>query len=169
MKKIIVSLFALAFLFVGQTSLASVSWNTDPTDCPGSGIGNYTTGVGVPTNGYDCWNLTNVSASSGDSVNVQLYYHNTGNQPATNTTVYISVSPALGTASTVHTFTSRLTSDQGGIPLGITQVTLPTAQALIFGHTCWYPNQGSNCITSGTQITTSSGLSLGTVNQGWPG
>ncbi len=169
MKKIIISLFAFAFLFMGNSVFAYVSWNTSSNDCPGSGIGNYTTGAGIPPTGSNnCWNLTNVSATPGQTINVQLYYHNTGNQPATNTKVYISVSPAIGTASTVHTFTSSLTASPSGTALGTTTLTLPTAQALTFGSTYWYPNQSSTPIMSGSEIITSNGLYLGTINQGWP-
>ncbi|MEI6478706.1 MAG: hypothetical protein WCO18_00285 [bacterium] len=166
--KKIITLVAFTILLSGSNVLASVSWNTDPYDCPGSAVGNATTNVGIPTSSADCWTLTNVSASSGQNVNVQLWYHNTGNQPATNTKVFITVSPAIGVASTVHTFTSSLTSNQGGIPLGTTQVTLSSPQALIPGTTIWYANQGANSSTSSAQvILSSSGLSLGTINQGW--
>ena len=166
--KKIITLVAFTILLSGSNVLASVSWNTDPYDCPGSAVGNATTNVGIPTSSADCWTLTNVSASSGQNVNVQLWYHNTGNQPATNTKVFITVSPAIGVASTVHTFTSSLTSGQGGIPLGTTQVTLSSPQALIPGTTIWYANQGANSSTSSAQVILSSGgLSLGTINQGW--
>ncbi len=171
MKKIIIGFFAFVFLLLGTTSaFAYVSWNTDPGDCPGSGIGIHD-GVGVPPTGSnDCWNLTSVSGNSGDSVNVQLYYHNTGNEPATNTKVYITVSPSLGTSSTTHTFKSSLSANPSGTYLGTTTLHLPTAQSLSIGpnDTWWFPNQTtSNPITSGAQITTSSGLSLGTINNGW--
>ncbi|MEI8269744.1 MAG: hypothetical protein WCG45_00070, partial [bacterium] len=166
--KKIITLVAFTILLSGSNVLASVSWNTDPYDCPGSAVGNATTNVGIPTSSADCWTLTNVSASSGQNVNVQLWYHNTGNQPATNTKVFITVSPAIGVASTVHTFTSSLTSGQGGIALGTTQVTLSSPQALIPGTTIWYANQGANSSTSSAQVILSSGgLSLGTINQGW--
>ena len=171
MKKITIVLFALIILLTGVGVFADsqfVSWNTNPMDCPGSGVGNFTTGVGIPTNGYDCWNLKNVSANPGNTVNVQLYYHNTGSQSAVNTKVYISVSPAIGVASRVHTFSSSLTASPSGTPLGITTVTLSTPQKLSFGSTYWYPNQSNTPIISGSEIITSQGLSLGTINQGWP-
>ncbi len=170
MKKIIIGFLSFAFLLMGQSAFAFVAWNNGAQgpDCPGSAIGNYTTGVGIPNNPANCWNNSSVSASSGDSINVQLYYHNTGDQPATNTKVYITVSPALGQASTTHTFTSSLSSNQGGTPLGVTHVNLSTAQALSFGSTYWYPNQGSTYIVSGNEIMSSNGLLLGTINPGWP-
>ncbi len=174
MKKIIISVFSFVLLFMGQSVFAAtnnVSWNTLPGDCPGSGIANYNTGAGAPPPGSnDCWNLTSVSGNSGDSINVQLYYHNTGNEPATNTRVYIHVSPSLGTPSTTHTFTSSLTASPTGTPLGTTTLHLNTAQSLSIGSqdTWWYPNQSTtNPIKSGAEITTSSGLYLGTINNGW--
>jgi hypothetical protein len=171
MKKIIMSIFALAFLFVGTSAFAYVSWNTDATDCQGSNIGNFSTGAGIPPVGSnDCWSLTNVSATGGQTINVEQYYHNTGNEPATNAVVYISVSPAIGTASTTHTFTSSLTANPTGTSLGSTTLTLATPQALSFGSTYWYPNQTSNpTIINNPQIISGNGLSIGTVVSGWSG
>lgn len=175
MKKIISVLLAFVFLFTGTKAFASVTWNTDPTDCPGSGIGipNGTGGgIGVPAPGSnDCWSLTSVSGVAGGDVNVQLYYHNTGNQNATNTKAFIQVTPALGVASTTHTFKTYLTSTPTGTPLGTVTLNLNTAQSLSIGpnDTWWYPNQSSSYITSGAQITTSSGLYLGTIIPGWDG
>ena len=170
MKKIIIAFLGLAFLFIGQSAFASVSWNTDPQDCNGIGVGNFTTGVGIPSTGSNnCWNLTNVSANSGDSVNVELYYHNTGSEPATNVRVAISASPSLGQATSTHTFSATLTSNQnpGGLSLGSVQVNLSSPQTLSFGSTYWYANQSSNYTVSGSQIM-SGGLTLGTINSGWP-
>jgi len=64
MKKIIVGLFAFAFLFIGHSAFAAVSsgvWNGDSGDCATISIANADKSeVGDP-----CWTETSVSAQPG--------------------------------------------------------------------------------------------------------
>ena len=75
MKKIIVGIFALAIMLVGSNSVFASGWNQFPGDCQALTIGNYTTGQGINPGG--CWNLSNVSATAGQVINVAVFYDNT--------------------------------------------------------------------------------------------
>jgi len=166
MKKIIVGLLSFAFLFIGQSSLAatnSVQWNGDPdSDCRSVSVANYTTGVGFQD---PCWPLSAVSAGAGETINVRIYYHNTGNSTATNTRV--SLSGPSG-SSTSKTFSATISSDQSGsVSLGSVTANIPSGQSLSFGSARWYPNQ-SQTASSASGDVMSGGLNIGSIASGWP-
>ena len=174
MKKIIVASFALAFLFSGsQNVFASSLWNGASNDCMTLSVANYTTQTGYVN---PCWPLTSVNASQGDSINVRIYYHNSsdmiGGQPQTATNTRIILSAPTGGASSSHSFTAQIVSDQGNLSSSAVTVNLSSSQTLSFGSTRWYPNQSQSQASfingqSGSEVINGSGLAIGSIAPGW--
>ncbi len=174
MKKV-AYLFAIAVLLMGNTAFASFPFNTDSQDCPTVAIGNFTTGVGVPSSGgagCQSWSLTNVSANPGDTINVHIYYHNSSTANADN--VRVTLNPSTSGSATTHSFTGSITSTQGNTSFGPATVTLSSAQTLTFIDLRWYPNQTATSNVStplpngqSDSALISGGVSLGTIAPGW--
>ncbi|MDD3662553.1 MAG: hypothetical protein PHT84_01670 [Candidatus Pacebacteria bacterium] len=166
MKKILVGILSFAFLFVLANSLSASSvWNGASNDCPTVAVANYTTNTGYVN---PCWPLTTVNANPGDSVNVRIYYHNTGTQNNTNTRVILNA--PTGT-STSHSFSGQIVSDQGSISFGPVYVKLSSSQKLSFGSTRWYPNQTQTHTSlpygqDGSELI-GGGLNIGTITPSW--
>jgi len=171
MKKLIVSLFAFVLLLVGQSAFAVnpsyVSWNTASNDCADINIANYETGAG-----YDepCWNGTSITANPGETINVRVYYHNTGNETATSTNIKVTHSP--NGSATTHSFTGQILSPQGNLYSSAVTVTIPSSQTLTFDSTRWYPNQthtpaGFLSGQDGSEVLDSGGLYIGDITSGW--
>lgn len=167
MKKIFVALLSLGVLFATNGAQASVSWNTASNDCRGLAVVNQTTNVGYSD---PCWPNSSVSAEPGQSINVRLYYHNTGDQAATNVRLVLNAS-TINNSSSSHSFTGQIVSDQGGVSLGSVSVNLSSAQKLSFGSARWYPNQTKTSTTflngqDGSEVI-GGGLNIGTIQPGW--
>ncbi len=167
MKKLIIAFFSLVLLFAAQSAFASVTWNTASNDCRSIAVANYTTNTGIVD---PCWPLSSVSASPGNSVNVRIYYHNTGSEPATNVRVLLST-PTINNPTRSHSFSGQIISDQGSISFGPVSVSLTSAQKLSFGSTRWYPDQTQSQAgflygQDGSELITG-GLQIGTIEQGW--
>src|SRR4051812_37147985 len=116
------------FSFAAPThASAAVSWNNSALgpDCPTVGVANYTKGTGF---GNPCW-ATSVAADPGDVINVRVYYHNTGNSSAPNTT--ITLGAPLGSSSG-KTFTASV-SGGGANASGSGTVTLSSAETITYG------------------------------------
>ncbi|MFA6324712.1 MAG: hypothetical protein WCX46_00575 [Candidatus Paceibacterota bacterium] len=178
MKKIIMFL-SLGFLLVGgQSALAAGIWNGASNDCKSLTIATIATD-GVTTNGINnpCWQTSpTINAQPGEWVNVRIYYHNSSdmtNAPgvtATNTRVYLSNSnPSSTVASTSHSFTGKITSDQGSLNLGSVTVYTTSPQTLTFVSANWAPDQTYNYTQYGSSIMNSGGqiLGNGTILPGW--
>jgi hypothetical protein len=168
MKKIIITVFSFVLFFTAQNAFASVSWNTASNDCRSIAVANYTTNTGIID---PCWPLSSVTASPSNSVNVRIYYHNTGNQPATNVRVLLNA-PTINNATNTHSFTGQIISDQSSVSFGPVYINLTSAQKLSFGSTRWYANQTQNQTgflygQDGSELI-SNGLQLGTIESGWP-
>ncbi len=167
MKKIIVGIFSLAVLFAAQNAFAS-TWNGASNDCRSISIANATTNEGYA---YPCWPSSSVSADAGDTLNIRIYYHNTGTATANNTIVTLSA-PIGGSASTSKSFSGNINSDQGGISLSSVTANLSSAQTITFNNVKWYTNNTSETLTSlpggqsGSEIL-SGGLNLGSIAPGW--
>jgi len=167
MKKIIIGFLSFAFLLVGQNAFASVTWNTAGNDCQTIAIANHTTGAGW---GSPCWTGTSY-ASPGDTINVRIYYHNTGTSTAENTHIILN---SQNGSSTSHSFSGQITSNQGGLSFGPTAINISTAQNLTFGSVIWYTGNTNMIVTpllngqNGQEILTSSGLNIGDITAGWP-
>jgi hypothetical protein len=169
MKKIIFGIFSLSLLFVSSSlDAASVYWNTLGNDCKTVSIANHETREGF---GDPCWPGTTISANSGQSVNVRIYYHNTGTATATNTRVVLNAS-TINTKTSTHTFTGQIISDQGSSSSFTVRANLSSAQKLIYSGTNWYTENQSVTKTpllygqNGSEVT-SSGLSIGSIAPGW--
>ena len=167
MKKIIVGIFSFALLFVAQSASAGAVWNGATNDCKGIAISDYTTSTGIV---YPCWPLSSVSANADDSVNVRIYYHNTSGQDATNVRILLSAQTG---ASSSHTFSGQIVSDQGNLSLGTVTANTPAGSKLIFGGAHFLPDQKQTEVTipfgqssNGTEIL-SNGLRIGTIASSW--
>ncbi len=168
MKKIIVGIFALAFILTANYAFAS-TWNGDVDDCPlGLAVGNATTGVGVQNGQYGCWTLSSVSATAGQTISVAIYYDNTSGVNQNN--VRAIINQLTSGASFTHQFSGSLTSTPGGnFSLGSATVNLSSAQTLTFSSIKWYPNNQNTTAysllngQSGSEVVTAGGLNIGTI------
>ena len=167
MKKIIVGIFSLVVLFAAQNAFAA-TWNGASNDCRGISIVNATTNEGYA---HPCWPSSSVSADAGDTLNVRIYYHNTGATTANNTVVTLNA-PISGSAGTSKSFSGNISSDQGGLSLGSVTANLRSSQTITFNSVKWYTNNTSETLTSlpggqsGANIL-SGGLNLGSIAPGW--
>jgi hypothetical protein len=167
MKKIIVGIFSLVLLLAAQNAFAS-TWNGASNDCRSISIANATTNEGYA---YPCWPSSSVSADAGDTLNVRIYYHNTGTATANNTTVTLNA-PINGSASFSKSFSGNINSDQGGLSLSTVTANLSSSQTITFNNVKWYTNNTSETLTalpngqSGSEIL-SGGLNLGSIAPGW--
>lgn len=166
MKKIIVGFFALAMLVSSKDAFAS-TWNQASNDCRGLAIANATTQEGY---GDPCWPGTSVSLDAGETINVRVYYHNTGSQTARNTKVVLNA--PLGSSSNTKTFSASIYSDQGSASLGSVTARLSSSQNITFNSVKWYTNNTSSTRTSllngqsGSEIL-NEGLFIGDIEPGW--
>jgi hypothetical protein len=167
MKKIIVGIFSFILLFTAQNMFASSIWNGASNDCKGISIVNATTNEGYA---HPCWPSSSISADAGDTLNVRIYYHNTGTATANNTRVILNA--PLGSSSTTKSFSGSISSDQGGLSLGSVMANLSSSQTLTFNSVKWYTNNTSETLTSlpngqsGSEIL-SGGLNIGSIAPGW--
>ncbi len=166
MKKIIVGFFAFVLLFVGHSAFASNVFNGQSGDCsPTIGIGNYTTG-NIPRDGYGCWTSSSISASSGDTINVGMYYHNNTDSTLSNVRAVVSRSSS-GPASS-YSFTGSMSSDQGNQTFGTVTLNLSSSQTLTYSST--HLMKGKSAVLSDTDTavyTNEGGIDVGSVPPGW--
>ena len=171
MKKITSFLLALSTIItiVPVKVIASdVSWNTASNDCKTVAIAIHETQEGY---GYPCWPGTTVSANPGQSVNIRIYYHNTGTITATNTMVVLDA-PTINSPSSGHTFTGQIISDQGSSSSFSVRVNLSSSQKLTYYSTAWYTENTNEKRTSllygqNGQEVLSGGLKIGSIAPGW--
>ena len=165
MNKILVAAFAVAIFAVGaaqaNAQTAYVSWNKFTNDCPTVMVANHDTQLGA---GSPCW-PTYITAQPGETVNVRVYYHNTGNANAGNTIV--QVSQPTGSRNT-FTFTGFVSGGQAQAS-GQATVVLPSAQTLTLSRVAVFPDQTTvpQFRSDGSSIF-SGGLSIGQINSGLP-
>ena len=133
-----------------------VSWNKYTNDCPTVMIGNATTQNGV---GSACW-PTSLSAQPGDTINVRVYYHNTGTAAAGNAVV--TLNPVSTGASTSFAFTGIVSGGQAQTS-GQAYLNLPAAETLTLSHVAVYPDQQTGPTYVSSTSIFSGGLSLGTI------
>jgi len=166
MKKIIVGMFAFAFLLLGATAYASGPFNGQAGDCsPTIGIGNYTDG-NIPRDTYGCWTSSSISGGDGDTINVGFYYHNNTNSTLSNVRGVISRSSSG--SSRTHTFTGSMTSDQGNTPLGTVSLNLSNSQTLTYVSTHLMKGEDAVLADRDTSVGYSeSSMNVGSVPPGW--
>ncbi len=170
LSKSIVAIFALIALgFAAPHAFAASSFSPVANDCSTVGVGNFTTGAGINSTGWNnnCW-APSVSADQGQIVNVRIYYHNTGTTDAASTTVHLN--QPSGTMSTAS-FSGSVSSTSGGSASGSGTINLSSPQILSYGSVKWYPDQMQTPTAlplgqSGSEIF-ASGLNLGTIAPGW--
>lgn len=139
MKKTIVGIFAFVTLFVGQTVFANVVWNGSQTDCPTINIANVNTGQGGPSG--ICWTGTNINASPGDIISVKIYFHNNGDETATNTVVRLTAPQGAGTTLP---FSGAIYSTQRTGSTQVVKANIPSAQTATYISTKLYRNSNGN-------------------------
>ena len=155
-------------MLVGVNMAQAAGWNQYPGDCPAINIGNYSTGQGI--NPGSCWNLTSVSATGGQIINVKIFYDNTNGVAANNTNISLTKSPSG--ASTNFSFSGNLTSSAGNLPFSQVTANIATSETLTFNQAKWYQNGSSSPVSFPSGQTGSEafsgGLSLGTIpNNDW--
>ncbi|HSE56826.1 MAG TPA: hypothetical protein VLB02_01945 [Candidatus Paceibacterota bacterium] len=132
MKKIIISMFALFGMLIATPILAHAAdrFNTDPNDLPTIMVTNVTQDGGCSAGtGAGCWK-TSVDARPGDTVAVQVYFHN-----ATNTIAYdthLSLQPGETSRGTTHTFSGGVASSSIDRATGSATVRTSSTQKLTF-------------------------------------
>ncbi len=170
MKKIIISLFALAGMVLTTPAMVQASgrFNTDPSDIPTITVANFTTNpcdVG-PVDG--CWK-TSVNAKAGDVIGVQVYFHNATTILAEDAT--LSIQPKNSSRSTTHTFTGGVAATTIDRAVGSATVRLSTAETLTFipGSVRAAKNgeYGVKTVSNEGSLFASSGLYIGDVSPGW--
>jgi hypothetical protein len=166
MKKIIVGFMTLAILLSGsQSAFASGPFNGQSGDCnPGFGIGIY---GNIQRDSQGCWSATSITASAGDTINVEMYYHNNTNSPLTNVRASI-VKSSSGPANN-YTFTGTMYSDQGVQTIGTATLNLTSSQTLTYSSTHIMNNANAVKSDTDTFVVNNDGgqISLGTVGTGW--
>lgn len=157
---------AMVMMFSG-TALAG--WNDAPTgDCSTFSIGNVTTNEGISS---PCWNSTTISAKSGDTVNVKIYFHNTSATTANNVSVKIT-QPNSGAVSN-QPFSGSLLVGGSTVATGSGAVNITgTSSKLVL--TKVVIQRQSNGMTVETlanpeSIFSGNGINIGSVAGGWNG
>ncbi len=164
MKMMLVAAFAVvAFSAATPTASAApyVSWNTFTNDCRTVMVGNYNDPVGTAS---PCW-PTNISAQPGETVNVRIYYHNTGTAAAGNTIV--SLNRPQG-ARNNFTFVGIVSGGQAQAS-GQATISLPSAQTLTVSRVAIFRDQTSvPAYVSNPEAIFDGGLSIGTIYPPYP-
>jgi hypothetical protein len=163
-KMMFVAAFAvMAFSVVTPTVSAApyVSWNTFPNDCRTVMVGNYNDPIGTDS---PCW-PSNISAQPGETVNVRIYYHNTGNAAAGNT--IISLNRPQG-ARNSFTFVGIVSGGQAQAS-GQATITLPSTQTLTVSRVAIFRDQTTiPAYVSNPEAIFDGGLSIGTIYPPYP-
>lgn len=143
----------------------SAYFNTNAQDRPTLRVSNYTQNPGCSS----CW-TSSVSASAGEVVSFNVYYHNDSNITAQNTRIRLNLP---GGVSGSHTITADIWADNAPVKTGQVTVSLNSAQSLtlIPDSVKWYPNRGTAIQSfpngqSGQEIT-SGGVVIGNLAPGW--
>lgn len=166
--------FAVFGVSVVSADTFNTAFNTDPSDRATVRVTNYTQNPGST----GCWSTTipgsspqtgctNQTLQAGDLVSVAIYYHNTGSATAATTRVKLN-SPSG--SSTSHTFTGGVLANNASYKSGSATVNISSSQTLTYQGCFWFPNQtqsAQNCPSSGTDVFTSNGLSIGNIAPGW--
>lgn len=167
MKKFIITTLASIVAILGMVGIshAQAVFN-NPAPMPTLTIRKstgYTGGVAGSGN----WQ-TSATADAGDLVAVHVYYENTSNTPAQETT--LSIKPASSSATTSLVFSGGVASISGPRATGQATLSITSAQTVTFQSADWYPSASSNARpVNGSALTGTSGFNIGTVNPGQQG
>lgn len=174
MKKIILSTLALVFGMTAFISTAyaggSTSFNDDPRDLATVLVSDGTTNPCVAGHADGCWK-SSTTANPGDTISVQIYFHNTGNTNATD--VAVGMKPENSSASTHHTFTGVVAVGDTVVARGSATVNVTSSQSLQFipGSVRFYPNQSTSghSMTGENYLFSGYGINIGDIKPGWSG
>jgi hypothetical protein len=161
----------IAVVLVGASAqTAFAGWNDAGSgDCQTFSIGNVTTGQGIAS---PCWTTTSISGKTGDTINVKVYFHNTGSSPITNATVSIS-NPGTGVVSGSQSFTGALKVGGSTVASGNGNVTITSGGVKFRLSRVTIQRQSTGgaieTLANPQDVLTSNGISLGTVAPGWNG
>ena len=161
-----IAFFVFALLaFTAKTSFAAVVWNGGPNDCT-----QYHPAVGIKlsvstggTNGCLPYQQS-ISASRGQSVSVQVWFHNNGNTDANNVTIRVTPN---GDKNTI-TFNGGLTTSNGPSITGYPTLTIP-ANTKIVPSGANYVLTTTNSTSVNTNTVINGGFNIGTVRAGAQG
>lgn len=149
--------FAAGGTYAKAQTAPYVSWNTASNDCATVAVANYTTQQNAAST---CWGPS-VTAAPGDTVNVRIYYHNTGNATSGNTIFKLNA-PST-TARTSFSFTGAISGGQAQAVGGVT-INLTAPSTLVFSKVIVAKDQN---YTATSQYTDTSifdgGLNIGAI------
>ena len=162
-KNALVVAFALAtFVLGGAHAFAAtqyyVAWNNDPSDCPTVSVANYSSNEGATTN--SCW-PTSISAQPGDHIDVEIFFHNTGNE--NSGTSFAKLNMPTGTRST-FSFTGIVSSGSGAEAVGSGNINLSTPETLTLNRVDVFKDESINPTQSTDGSLFTSSLALGQIN-----
>ncbi len=164
-KSLAISGLIISAVLFAYSDAEAASFNYGPQDPPTLRVSNYSANPGCNT----CWSGS-VSGKTGDIISFMVYYHNTGNDTADNTTLKVNLPEGNFTSTTVSGSVNAQNSSGASGSVGI---YLSSNQSLSFipNSLRWYPNQSSSPQNapfgqSGSEII-SSGLNIGNITGGW--
>ena len=163
MKKIMFSMIAFAAaLFSSVATSHAQSFNTDPRDLATVLVARGSATAGS-VNGQ--WQ-SSVSAVPGDTIGVQLYYHNTGSTTANN--VAVGIGPRVSAQSTTHIMKGGILVNGYVVKTGSATVQLSQPATLTFIDAQWFPNQSTTGQSiDGNALFANYGFSVGSLPPGW--
>ncbi len=163
-KYLIGSLVLLGGLFAHAAfAQAYVVFNNDALDKETLRVANVSQNTG--------W-TTNVNANPGDTIEVDIYYHNNGDATANNT--LFKLTPGNSSSNTNHTITGTVSAgNSSNTASGSVSISTSSSLTLNFinGSAKWYPNRAQNVAPfpygqSGDELI-SGGLTIGSLAPGW--
>ena len=170
MKKFIISTLAIVFgLALCAPSVFASGFNNDPRDLATVLVANDTQNPCTSGYGVGCW-TPSTNAQPGDTIAVQIYYHNTSGQTAPN--VSIGLSPQNSGATTTVSFSGRVSVGGVVAASGSGAVYNSSSQTLTFvsGSVKWYTSVGStHALLANENTLFSNGLPIGNVPAGAQG
>ncbi len=165
-KYVLITGLIISAVFFAYSAEAA-SFNYGPQDSPTFQASNYSRNPGCNT----CWSGS-VSANAGEIISFMVYYHNTENDAANNTTLQVSLPGGTFSSATAS---GNVSASNASGASGSVGIYLSSNQSLTFipGSLKWYPNQSSNpqnapFSQNGSEII-QSGLNIGNIAGGWPG
>lgn len=152
-----------------NNNLDSNKFNTNPQDLPTLMVTNASKNKNCNSQpGDGCWN-TIVAADPGDTIAVQVYFHNSTPYRADSTT--LSIQPQISQKSTYHTFVGGVASLtlERSVANATVITTLEETLSFIPGSLRMYKNGSANAyqVIKQDDLFKIQGLNIGNVSPGW--
>jgi hypothetical protein len=162
----VIAFAAMAFFGISVASAnAGTVFNTNPLDYATTTVSNYTQNPGCST----CWSPS-VTMAPGEVVSVRVYYHNTGNEAATDTRIRIS--PQNNPAVNSKIFAGGVWSANANLVMGYATVSIPgTPQTITYipGTAALFPEHTTTPqylnATQEAALFSTPGVPIGTILQ----